>query len=330
MTTLLTVRNVSKYFPIQAGFASGKEVLRAVNGVDLEIRNGETFGLVGESGCGKTTLARLILRLIEPTAGSVYFMGSDIFRLRGDKLRGFRRQAQLICQNPFAALNPRKTIRKILFEPYVLHERFSDPEMDENVSKLLEVVGLSPASLYINRFPHELSGGQRQRVVIARAIALNPQFIVADEPVSSLDVSLRAQLLNLMKSLQRDYRLTYLFITHDLSVVRSFCVRIAIMYLGKLVELADVENIFGNPLHPYTELLLASTPIPDPEASRKRKQTFLEETAASLERSDVGCEFYPRCPIKIDKCCEVKPELVDVGDGHQVSCPFRASVSLSR
>jgi oligopeptide transport system ATP-binding protein len=321
MNGILRVEGLRKHFPVKGGlFQRRKGVVHAVDGVSFHVEEGETLGLVGESGCGKTTTARLVVRLLEPTSGQAYFMDKNIFELGGDELLRFRRQMQIVFQNPFASLNPRKSIRQILTTPLRIHHIVDDKEIEKEASTLLELVGLTPASLYLDRFPHEFSGGQRQRIGIARALTLRPKFVVADEPVSALDMSVRAQVLNLMKKLQRDLGLTYLFITHDLAVVRSLCNRVAVMYLGKIVELADTEQLFENVMHPYTKALLSSTPIPDPEATRGRSEIILEGDVPSAITPPPGCRFHTRCPIKKESCMSKEPELVDVGSGHKVAC----------
>jgi oligopeptide transport system ATP-binding protein len=321
--SLVTVANLRKYFDVKKGFFQRKgEFVRAVDDVSFEIRQGENLALVGESGCGKTTTARLILRLIRPTSGTVYFGGKELFRLSDEEMRQIRPQIQLVSQDPHASLNPRKTIRQIISKPFRLHTEMNREEIENNVLELLGMVGLSPPELFADRHPHEFSGGQRQRISIARAIALKPCFIVADEPVSALDVSVRAQVLNLLKDLQAKLAITYLFITHDLAVVRSVSNRVAVMYLGKLVEVTEVSKLFKEPLHPYTEALLSATPIPNPERSRSRRRVILGGDVPSPINPPKGCRFHTRCPIAIEKCKSVEPQLTRIGDRY-VACLLR-------
>lgn len=318
---LLEVEGLTKQFPVSTSFFSReKKVAHAVDGVSFSICQGEILGLVGESGSGKTTTARLLLRLIAPTAGTVRFQGNNIFDLRDQELLRLREHMQLISQDPLSSFNPRKRIKHILAQPLVIHHAVERDELDGRISDLLVKVGLNPPEQFLNRFPHELSGGQRQRIGIARAISLNPQFIVADEPVSALDVSVRAQILNLIKSLQKTYGLSFLFITHDLSVVRSTCHRVAVMYAGKIVEYASVEEIFNSPAHPYTQALIAATPVPDPVIARARENTLLTGDVPSLIDIPRGCRFRTRCPWREEKCALVEPELVEIEKGHLVSC----------
>lgn len=320
---LVRVRNLTKYFPTEKGlFRRRKQFLKAVDDVSFEINKGDNLAVVGESGCGKTTTARLILRLLDPTSGSVYFAGKDIFNLSDEEMALLRPQMQLVCQDPYASLNPRKTIGQILSKPFKLHTDMPSDEIENRVLRLLEMVGLSPPDLFVDRHPHEFSGGQRQRICIARAIALNPPFVVADEPVSSLDVSVRAQILNLLKDLQARLGITYLFITHDLAVVRSVCNRVAVMYLGKLAEVGEVSGLFKDPLHPYTEALLSATPIPDPERSRSRERIILRGDVPSPIDPPPGCHFHTRCPLAVDKCKSLEPELREK-DGRLVACHLR-------
>lgn len=314
---LLEVRGLKKYFPVKAGpLGIGGDVVKAVDDVSFSIRRGETFGLVGESGCGKSTTGRAILRLIEPTAGQVRFGGRDLLGVGAEDLRRLRRDMQIIFQDPYSSLNPRMTIGGIIEEPMIIHRVGNRKERRARVAELLSVVGLDPA--HASRYPHEFSGGQRQRIGIARALALNPSFIVCDEPVSALDVSVQAQVVNLLQDLQEQFGLTYLFISHGLSVVEHISTRVGIMYLGKLVEVATSEDIFKNPLHPYTRALLSAIPIPDPDARRERLPLTGEIPTAISPPS--GCRFRSRCPLVEPQCAEVVPELVEVGPDHFVAC----------
>jgi len=324
LNPILQVRHVKKYFPVKSGFfGRQRQFVHAVDGVTFDVDEGKTFGLVGESGCGKTTTGRVVLRLVEATAGQVTFMGRSVFELDRDELRQLRSQMQIVFQDPFASLNPRRRVRQILSDPFRIHSRFAEKEIEEEVMTLLDLVGLTPASLYVDRYPHEFSGGQRQRIAIARALAVKPKLVVADEPVSSLDISVRAQILNLMKKLQRELKLTYLFITHDLAVVRSLCNRVAVMYLGEIVELANTGDIFQDPRHPYTEALLSAMPIPDPETARHRIQIILVGDVPSPITLPSGCRFNTRCPMKSGVCMSRKPEMKQVGPSHFVSCHLR-------
>ncbi|MBI3287001.1 MAG: ABC transporter ATP-binding protein, partial [Chloroflexi bacterium] len=317
---LLEVRKLKMYFPITRGIVFQRHVgdIKAVDDVNLTIRRGETFGLVGESGSGKTTVGRAILQLYRPTSGQVIFEGQDLTQLSGEPLRRMRRKMQVIFQDPYASLNPRMTVGDIIGEPLEIHGVARGKEKRERVQELLEVVGLNP--YFANRYPHEFSGGQRQRIGIARALALNPSFIVADEPISALDVSIQAQILNLLEELQGKYNLTYLFIAHDLSVVRHISDRIAVMYLGKIFEIADRDELYRNGLQPYTQALLSAIPIPDPRVEEKRERIILTGDIPSPANPPVGCHFCTRCPVAMDICWEVEPPLADVGDGHQVAC----------
>ncbi|NIM45002.1 MAG: ATP-binding cassette domain-containing protein [Nitrososphaeria archaeon] len=316
--TILEAENLTKYFPLVGGFmGKQKSYVRAVDDISFNIMEGETFGLVGESGCGKTTTGRLLLRLIEPTAGKVIFQGKNIPVLDKDELLDLRKEMQIIFQNPHASFNPRKTLNQILSDPFII-QKISDYK--HRISELLEIIGLTPIHKFINRFPHELSGGQRQRLGIARAIALNPSFIVADEPVSSVDMSIRAQILNLMKDLQKKYGISYLLITHDLSVVRNVCSRIAVMYLGKIVELAGVNELYSHPLHPYTKALLSATPIPNPKRTRSRERILLTGDVPSAINPPPGCRFHTRCSVATPQCKKEEPQLVEVKKGRFVAC----------
>jgi|YelNatPaOPRAMG01_1025707.scaffolds.fasta_scaffold00025_71 oligopeptide transport system ATP-binding protein len=318
---LLEVKNLKKYFPIKRGIIFSKHVgdVKAVDDISFNIRKGETVGLVGESGCGKSTVARVIIRLLEPTDGSIIFEGRDITKISQEELRKLRRDMQIIFQDPYSALNPRMTVSEIIGEPLEVHHIVNNSkEKEKRVQELLELVGL--ASYHANRYPHEFSGGQRQRIGIARALALNPKFIVADEPTSALDVSVRAQIINLMQDLQKEFGLTYLFISHDLSVIRHICDRILVMYLGKLVEIANNEEIYNSPLHPYTQALLSAVPIPDPEVAQKRKKVILTGDVPSPVNPPSGCRFHPRCSYAMDICSKVEPKLKEVHKGHFTAC----------
>ncbi|MFB5267744.1 ABC transporter ATP-binding protein [Paenibacillus enshidis] len=317
MSTLLEVRNLKKHYPIKKGlFSKQVGAVRAVDGVTLTVQKGETLAIVGESGCGKSTTGRAILRLIEPTDGEIIFNGTDVRSLNLEQLRKFRTDMQMVFQDPFASLDPRWTVQQVLEEPLITHENVSKTELKQRVDQLLEVVGLS--SYHAGRYPHEFSGGQRQRIGIARALALNPKFIVCDEPVSALDVSIQAQVLNLMKDLQEQYDLTYMFISHDLSVVKFISDRVGVMYLGKLVELAPTKEIFQEPLHPYTKALMSAVPVADPEADLQR--IVLKGDVPSPENPPKGCAFHNRCPAAMDICSKIQPVFAEAARGRQVAC----------
>jgi len=315
---LVEVRNLKKYFPIRQGLLQRETGrVHAVDDVTFAVREGETLGLVGESGCGKSTLGRTIVRLLEPTAGSVTFEGRDISSLGPRRLRPLRREMQMVFQDPYASLNPRKRVGSIIGTPLKIHG-VEKSERRQRVQELLETVGLSPE--HYNRFPHEFSGGQRQRIGVARALALRPKLVVADEPVSALDVSIQSQMLNLLDDLQQEFHLTYIFIAHDLGVVRHVSNRIAVMYLGKLVELAPAEDLYQRPIMPYTEALLSAVPIPDPDLSHQRERIVLEGDVPSPINPPSGCRFHPRCRYMTDICREVEPPLADYGNGHLAAC----------
>lgn len=317
---LLEVKNLKKYFPIKKGiFSKTVAHVKAVDGIDFYVKNGETLGLVGESGCGKSTTGRVILRLLEATEGTVIFQGKDIMTLGKEELQEMRRNMQIIFQDPYASLNPRMTVGDIIGEALDIHRIAKGRKREEKILELLNEVGLRPQ--HIRRYPHEFSGGQRQRIGIARALALYPRFIVCDEPVSALDVSIQAQIINLMEELQEKFGLTYLFIAHDLSVVKHISDRVAVMYLGKIVELADKDELYESPLHPYTRALLSAIPIPDPEL--KRQRILLEGDVPSPVDPPRGCRFHTRCREAQDICREQDPEFKDVGDGHFVACHLR-------
>jgi oligopeptide transport system ATP-binding protein len=317
---LIQVRDLKMYFPITSGFIFQKVIAenKAIDGITFHVKRGETLGLVGESGCGKSTTGRCVLQLYRPTAGEVLFEGQDLTQLDGKNLRRFRRRMQMIFQDPYASLNPRMSVKDIIGEPLVIHNLYKGRERLERIAELMKIVGLNP--YYANRFPHEFSGGQRQRIGIARALAVDPDFIVADEPVSALDVSIQAQIINLLEELQEEFNLTYLFIAHDLAVVRHISDRVAVMYLGKMMELADRNEIYDNPLHPYTKALLSAVPIPDPALERKRERIILTGDVPSSLRPPRGCVFHTRCPIAIDECRQIIPEWREVSPGHWVAC----------
>jgi peptide/nickel transport system ATP-binding protein len=326
---LLSAEHVKKYFPIKEGIFVQREVNRvhAVDDVTFEIRRGETLGLVGESGCGKSTLGRCVVRLLELTDGKIVFEGQDISGLSRSELRPLRRELQIIFQDPYSSLNPRKRVGQIIGTPLRIHDAGDGKEINRRVQELLEVVGLNPE--HYNRFPHEFSGGQRQRIGVARALALRPKLIVADEPVSALDVSIQAQVLNLLEELQEDFGLTYLFIAHDLGVVRHVSDRIAVMYLGKIVELSPAEALYTRPIHPYTEALLSAVPIPDPDESERRERIVLQGDVPSPIHPPPACRFHPRCRYATEICREVEPPLVDYGGGHLAACHHPLSVDKS-
>ena len=324
-TPLLEVRHLKKYFPIKEGILQ-REVARvhAVDDVSISIAKGETLGLVGESGCGKSTLGRTIVRLLEATDGQILFEGKDITHLKSRGLRSLRREMQMVFQDPYASLNPRKRVGSIIGDPLKIHKIGTKSERKRRVQELLEIVGLSPE--HYNRFPHEFSGGQRQRIGVARSLALKPKLIVADEPVSALDVSIQSQILNLLKDLQNEFDLTYLFIAHDLGVVRHVSDRISVMYLGKMVELSPAEELYQRPIMPYTEALLSAVPIPDPDLAAARERIVLTGDVPSPINPPPGCRFHPRCRYMTDVCREIEPPLTDY-DGHLAACHHPLNVS---
>jgi peptide/nickel transport system ATP-binding protein len=312
---LLIARELRKHFPVKG---SRSKSVQAVDGVSFTVAKGETLGIVGESGCGKSTTGRALLRLVEPTSGQIRFEGRDIAHMGSDELRRLRPHMQMVFQDPYSSLNPRLTVAHAVGEPLIVHHAPERSRLGERVTELLEMVGL-PARL-ADRYPHQLSGGQRQRVSIARALALRPSLIVADEPTSALDVSVRAQILNLMRQLQDAYRLTYVFISHDLSIVRHMSTQVAVMYLGKIVEIADRDTLYSNPQHPYTQALLAVVPVPDPELERSRRRAPIRGDVPNPANPPHGCHFNTRCPHAFDRCFNEEPALADLGRGHRAAC----------
>jgi oligopeptide transport system ATP-binding protein len=320
-TTLLRVENLMMHFPIRRGvFQRQVGAVRAVDGVSFDIQRGETLGLVGESGCGKSTTGRTILQLYKPTAGAVHFEGVDLIKLKGEQMRQMRRKMQMIFQDPYASLNPRMTVGQLVGEPLMVHNVATGAEINDRVLHLLELVKLNPA--FASRYPHEFSGGQRQRIGLARALALQPSFIICDEPISALDVSIQAQVVNLLEELQQQFNLTYLFIAHDLSMVKHISDRIAVMYLGVIMELATRDELHAKPLHPYTQALLSAVPIPDPVADAKRERIILKGDVPSPANPPSGCRFRTRCPIAEATCAESRPDFREIRPGHFVACFF--------
>jgi peptide/nickel transport system ATP-binding protein len=314
---LLRVRDVKTHFPVRGGLLGRvRGTVKAVDGVGFDVRRGETLGLVGESGCGKSTLGRTLLRLVEPTAGSIQFEGRELTGLSQRELRPLRRRMQLVFQDPYASLNPRLSVREILGEPFAIHGLERGREREAKVVELLDLMGLPRDAL--DRYPHEFSGGQRQRIGIARAIALRPDLVVADEPISALDVSIQAQIVNLLVDLQRELGLTYVFIAHDLKIVEYVSTRVAVMYLGRIVELADAADLYRKPRHPYTQALLSAVPVPDPE--RKRSRIILQGDVPSPLAPPPGCHFHPRCPYAMERCRLETPPLYELGNGHTSAC----------
>jgi oligopeptide/dipeptide ABC transporter ATP-binding protein len=320
--SLVQVNNLKMYFPITQGIILQRQVgwVRAVDDISFSVQRGETLGLVGESGCGKSTTGRAILQLYKPTDGKVNFLGKSLTTLSGGDLRKMRREMQMIFQDPYASLNPRMTVGSIIGEPLEIHNLARGREKQERVQELLRIVGLNP--YFANRYPHEFSGGQRQRIGIARALAVQPSFIVCDEPISALDVSIQAQVINLLEELQGQFNLTYLFIAHDLSVVRHISDRVAVMYVGKIVELTTRDLLYERPLHPYTKALLSAVPIPDPAIERKRQRIILTGDVPSPVNPPTGCRFHPRCPFAQELCREKEPELLEVEPNHFAACHF--------
>ena len=321
--TLIRVRNLKMHFPVGQGaiFNRSRGCIRAVDGISLDIRKGETLALVGESGCGKSTLGRSILQMHRPTAGEVYFRDMNLTSMPPNRLRRMRRHMQMIFQDPYASLNPRMTVGDIVAEPLIVHNISGAKKRREQVRALFELVGLNP--VFVNRYPHEFSGGQRQRVGVARALAVNPDFVVCDEAIAALDVSIQAQIINLLMELQEKLNLTYLFIAHDLSVVRHISDRVAVMYLGKIVELASRQDLYTNPRHPYTRILLSSIPVPNPQSEKKRRGKLLSGEPPSPANPPKGCNLSTRCPLATAECYKREPEFVEMGQGHWVAC-FRA------
>jgi oligopeptide/dipeptide ABC transporter ATP-binding protein len=328
--TLVDIRDLKMHFPLTRGIVLQRVIghVRAVDGVSFSIKRGQTLGLVGESGSGKTTIGRTIVRLYKPTSGQILFEDKDLAKLDGEQLRQIRRRVQMVFQDPFASLNPRFTIGSLIAEPMHIYGVASNDEVRERTLELLRVVGLR--SEYIDRYPHEFSGGQRQRIAVARALSINPEFVIADEPVSALDVSVRAQVLNLLQRLQKQFNLTYLFVSHDLSVVRHVADRIAVMYLGKIVELADRDELYAAPKHPYTKALLSAVPIPDPQIEKRRQRIILSGDLPSPINIPSGCRFHTRCPMAQAICREVEPAFeAKVGHQHFAACHFSENVSPS-
>jgi oligopeptide transport system ATP-binding protein len=327
--TLIEVKDLKMYFPVTKGIVLRRKIgdVKAVDGLTFSIRKGETLGLVGESGCGKSTTGRALIQLYKPTTGEVIFHGTDLTKLAPEQMRQMRRKVQMIFQDPYASLNPRMTVGDIIAEPIMVHNlRKGKEAVRERVQELLKLVGLNP--YFINRYPHEFSGGQRQRIGIARALAVEPEFVVCDEPVSALDVSIQAQILNLLEDLQNQLGLTYLFIAHGLAAVKHISDRVAVMYLGKIVEIAAGAQLYHTPTHPYTQALLSAVPIPDPDLERTRARIILTGDVPSPLNPPSGCRFHTRCPIATEHCKQEEPELKDIGGGHMVSC-HRSSEAIA-
>lgn len=328
MNEIVKVEHLTKYFPVEKSFLERlftrkKRYVKAVDGVTFSVNKGEIFTLAGESGCGKTTTGKLIVRLIEPTSGKIWLDGEDITKLKGERLRLLRRKMQIIFQDPYASLNPRMRIGKAIGHPLRIHKIADGKEEEKRVLEVLEKVGLTPPEQFVNLFPHQLSGGQRQRIALARSIILNPELMVADEPVSMIDVSLRTTIIDLMLNFRKELGLTYLFVTHDLAVAKYISDRIAIMYLGRIIEMSDKQALFLKPLHPYTQALLSAIPVPEPK--RKREMKKLEGEVPSAINIPPGCRFHPRCPRKEDKCTKQVPQLIEIEKGHFVECNLYSS-----
>ncbi len=318
---ILEIQDLKKYFPVKGGIAMRViGYVKAVDGVSISIDKGETFGLVGESGSGKTTLGRTVLKLTEPTSGRIIFDGRDITYLKGKELTPLRKEMQIVFQDPYRALHPRKRVKDIVGEPLIIHKKASESEVREKVAEMLKLVGLNVE--HMDRYPHEFSGGQRQRIVIARALILRPKFIVLDEPTSALDVSVQAKILNLLNDLKKKFQLTFLLISHNLAVVQYMSHRIGVMYLGKLMEVADSDELFENPLHPYTHALMSAIPVPDPKLAKKKRKVILKGEIPSPLNPPRGCRFHTRCPYAKDICKKEEPPLVEVRPGHFVACHF--------
>ena len=323
---LIEIRNLKKHFPVSGGFFQQQaDAVKAVDGISFQVFRGETLGLVGETGCGKTTVGRTMMRLYEPTDGEIIFDGEDFTALGEEKLRQARKRMQMIFQDPYASLNPRMTVGSIISAPLDVHTKMNRKEKHARIQELLDIVGLNPD--FVNRYPHEFSGGQRQRIGIARALALEPDLIVCDEPISSLDVSIQAQVVNLLEELQKKIGLTYVFIAHDLSMVRHISDRIAVMYLGKVMELADRDEIYLNSLHPYTQALMSAVPIPDPDLAAERKRIILDGDIPNPKNPPVGCNFNTRCPIAKERCFIEEPEYREIEKNHWVACHFAGKLT---
>jgi peptide/nickel transport system ATP-binding protein/oligopeptide transport system ATP-binding protein len=316
---LLDVRKLRKYYEgDKTAFGKAKSVIKAVDNVSFQVQRGETFSIVGESGCGKSTTGMCLLRLIEPTDGEINFNNQDVLTLKYNELKSFRKNIQIIFQDPYSSLNPKHTVKTILKEPFLIHGNITNDEVEKEVQNLIELVGLN--SSHLDRYPHEFSGGQRQRIGIARALALNPKLIICDEPVSALDVSIQAQIINLLKDLQQKLNLTYIFISHDLSVVEHISSRLAVMYLGKIVEMGTRDQIFNDPKHPYTQALLSAIPIANPKQNQNKKRIIIKGDLPSPKNPPIGCHFYSRCPVRMQQCQKAYPEVKLLAGQHQVSC----------